>query len=214
MALFLGRLTPDTRSRDLEDLFGKYGRVTRLDIKRGAISGYGFVEYEDPRDADEAVRKLDGTVVNGRPIVVEFAKNNGHRAGDNECFKVRHWARDCRSGGRGDRERRRSRSPRRRSRSRSRSPRRDYDRDRGYERRDYDRRDRSPRRDYRDDRRDDFRGDDRREERRDDRREDRGRDERERDEPHRSGEDRDREEHRREEDRAHSRSRSRSPRQD
>lgn len=35
MALFLGRLTADTRSRDLEDLFAKYGRVTRLDIKRG-----------------------------------------------------------------------------------------------------------------------------------------------------------------------------------
>lgn len=37
MALFLGRLTPDTRSRDLEDLFAKYGRVTRLDIKRGNL---------------------------------------------------------------------------------------------------------------------------------------------------------------------------------
>lgn len=35
MALFLGRLSADTRSRDLEDLFAKYGRVTRLDIKRG-----------------------------------------------------------------------------------------------------------------------------------------------------------------------------------
>ncbi|KAF9293400.1 hypothetical protein BGZ88_005427 [Linnemannia elongata] len=87
MALFLGRLTADTRSRDLEDLFAKYGRVTRLDIKRGTNSGYGFVEYEDPRDADEAVHKLNGHMVNGNPIVVEFAKNNGRRAGDNECFK-------------------------------------------------------------------------------------------------------------------------------
>ncbi|KAF9392468.1 hypothetical protein CPC16_003297, partial [Podila verticillata] len=87
MALFLGRLTPDTRSRDLEDLFAKYGRVTRLDIKRGTNSGFGFVEYEDPRDAEEAVHKLNRHVVNGSEIVVEFAKNNGRRAGDNECFK-------------------------------------------------------------------------------------------------------------------------------
>ncbi|KAF9948391.1 hypothetical protein BGZ72_009704 [Mortierella alpina] len=109
MALFLGRLTHETRSRDLEELFSKYGRVTRLDIKRGTNSGFGFVEYEDPRDAEEAVSKLNGSVVNGSAIVVEFAKNNGRRAGDNECFKCGgdgHWARDCRGGGR-DRERRR-----------------------------------------------------------------------------------------------------------
>ncbi|KAI7817578.1 hypothetical protein BC939DRAFT_465503 [Gamsiella multidivaricata] len=168
MALFLGRLTHDTRSRDLEDLFAKYGRVTRLDIKRGANSGFGFVEYEDPRDAEEAVHKLNGSVVNGNPIVVEFAKNNGRRAGDNECFKCGkegHWARDCRGGSSGGRfsDRRRSRSPRRRSRS----PRRDY-RDRS--------RSRSPRRrDYRDDRRDsrDDRRDSRRDYRDEGRREDR-----------------------------------------
>ncbi|KAG0250353.1 hypothetical protein DFQ27_009455 [Actinomortierella ambigua] len=166
MALFLGRLTPDTRSRDLEDIFAKYGRITRLDIKRGTNSDYGFVEYEDPRDADEAVHKLNGHTVNGSPIVVEYAKNNGRRAGDNECFKCGregHWARDCREGRRRspDRDRRRSRSPRRRysrSRSRSRSPRRDY-------------RNRREDRDYRRDRRDSR--DDR--ERRDDRRDDRDR---------------------------------------
>ncbi|KAI8602374.1 hypothetical protein EDD21DRAFT_372006 [Dissophora ornata] len=160
MALFLGRLSHDTRSRDLEDLFAKYGRVTRLDIKRGTNSGYGFVEYEDPRDAEEAVHKLNGSLVNGNPIVVEFAKNNGRRAGDNECFKCGkegHWARDCRGGSSGGRfgDRRRSRSPRRRSRSprrdqrersRSRSPRRREYRDERRESRD-DRRD-SSRRDY------------------------------------------------------------------
>ncbi|KAG0084652.1 hypothetical protein BGZ93_001118, partial [Podila epicladia] len=84
MALFLGRLAPDTRPRDLEDLFAKYGKVIRLDIKRG----FGFVEYEDPRDGEEAVSKLNGHLINGGPMVVEFAKNNGRRAGENECYKA------------------------------------------------------------------------------------------------------------------------------
>ncbi|KAG0217016.1 hypothetical protein BGX31_000382 [Mortierella sp. GBA43] len=175
MALFLGRLAPDTRSRDLEDLFAKYGRVTRLDIKRGTNSDFGFVEYEDPRDADEAVHKLNGSVVNGKPIVVEFAKNNGRRAGDNECFKCGkegHWARDCRDGGRYSDRRRSSRSPRRREyrdRSRSRSPgrRRDFREGGRRDSRDDRRESRDDRRDSRDDRREsrrDFRDDDRRKE--------------------------------------------------
>ncbi|KAG0286783.1 hypothetical protein BGZ96_009169 [Linnemannia gamsii] len=237
MALFLGRLSADTRSRDLEDLFAKYGRVTRLDIKRGTNSGYGFVEYEDPRDADEAVHKLNGTVVNGNPIVVEFAKNNGRRAGDNECFKCGkegHWARDCRGGGR-DRERRRTLDmdifrleifrqlfsfdmaaydPDPMAQAEpglvSRSPRRRSRSRSRSPRRDYDR-DRYERRDY--DRRDRSPRREYREDRREDRRDDRaGREERE--EPHREERGARDEPRRGEEDRARSRSRSRSPRQD
>lgn len=34
-ALFVGRLPSDCRARELEDFFGKYGRLTRCDIKRG-----------------------------------------------------------------------------------------------------------------------------------------------------------------------------------
>ena len=40
------------RERDLERLFDKYGPIARLDMK----SGYAFVEYNDPRDGDDAVR--------------------------------------------------------------------------------------------------------------------------------------------------------------
>lgn len=34
-SLFVGKLAFDCRTRELEDLFGKYGRITRCDIKRG-----------------------------------------------------------------------------------------------------------------------------------------------------------------------------------
>ena len=33
--LFVGRLTLDTRSSDLEKIFEKYGKLTRCDVKPG-----------------------------------------------------------------------------------------------------------------------------------------------------------------------------------
>lgn len=41
-----------TRERDLEHEFDRYGRVERVDLK----NGFGFVEFDDPRDADDAIR--------------------------------------------------------------------------------------------------------------------------------------------------------------
>ena len=37
MALFIGRIPMDTRVRELEDVFIKYGRIIRCDVKRGKL---------------------------------------------------------------------------------------------------------------------------------------------------------------------------------
>ncbi|KAE9444736.1 hypothetical protein C3L33_23366, partial [Rhododendron williamsianum] len=68
--LFVGRLSSRTRSRDLEDLFSRYGRVRNVDMKRD----YAFVEFSDPRDADDARYGLNGRELDGSRITVEFAK--------------------------------------------------------------------------------------------------------------------------------------------
>ncbi|CAK9155097.1 unnamed protein product [Ilex paraguariensis] len=74
--LYVGRLSSRTRSRDLEDIFSRYGRVRDVDMKRE----FAFVEFSDPRDADDARYRLNGREVDGSRILVEFAKGEGYDA--------------------------------------------------------------------------------------------------------------------------------------
>ncbi|KAG8195103.1 hypothetical protein JTE90_013580 [Oedothorax gibbosus] len=140
--LFVGRLPIDIREQDVEKVFEKYGRLLRCDVKYGmyGASGrrgsgrtgmaYAFVDYDDRRDAEDAIRYENGREMHGQSIVVEWARgpsNRNRRDGSygrssrqsEECYRCRrtgHWARDCPE----DRDRRGYRS-RNRSRSRSRS---------------------------------------------------------------------------------------------
>jgi len=53
--------------RDLEDVFGYYGKLRRVDIK----NGYAFVHFDDDRDAEDAIRGEDGKDFMGRSLIVE-----------------------------------------------------------------------------------------------------------------------------------------------
>ncbi|GJM90066.1 hypothetical protein PR202_ga06309 [Eleusine coracana subsp. coracana] len=80
--VFCGNLDYDVRISEIERLFGKYGRVERVDLK----TGFAFVYMEDERDGDDAIRKLDGIEFGrkGRRIRVEWTKEDrsaGRRGG-------------------------------------------------------------------------------------------------------------------------------------
>merc|ERR1712038_1393820 len=98
--IYIGGLRDDANRYDLEDAFTKYGPVRNVWVARRP-PGFAFVEMEDPRDAEDAVRGIDGTRVCGSRVKVEMSNGGKKR----------------------DRSRSRDRGrDRRRSRSRSRSP--------------------------------------------------------------------------------------------
>ncbi|CAO2041261.1 unnamed protein product [Urochloa humidicola] len=72
--VFCGNLDYDVRISEIERLFGKYGRVERVDLK----TGFAFVYMEDERDAEDAINRLDGIDFGrkGRRIRVEWTKED------------------------------------------------------------------------------------------------------------------------------------------
>ncbi|KAF7778618.1 hypothetical protein Agabi119p4_2963 [Agaricus bisporus var. burnettii] len=73
--LYLGRLPPDARSEDVQKFFDGFGRI--IDCR--VMTGFGFVEFESPKDAEEAVHTFNGKSFMGANIVVEFAKESRPR---------------------------------------------------------------------------------------------------------------------------------------
>lgn len=76
--LFVGGLPYATSSSELEELFGKVGRVESAtvitDRNTGRSRGFGFVEMANEDDAAKAIEKLNGNEVGGRNIVVAEAR--------------------------------------------------------------------------------------------------------------------------------------------
>ncbi|XP_073105050.1 serine/arginine-rich splicing factor SR30 isoform X2 [Elaeis guineensis] len=72
--LYVGNLPGDIREREVEDLFYKYGPIVDIDLKiPPRPPGYAFVEFEDPRDAEDAIRGRDGYNFDGHRLRVELA---------------------------------------------------------------------------------------------------------------------------------------------
>lgn len=68
--LYVGRLSHDVRTGDIEDLFQPYGRI--VDVR--LMGTFGFVELDSPRDAESAIKALHGQDLKGERLIVESAK--------------------------------------------------------------------------------------------------------------------------------------------
>jgi cold-inducible RNA-binding protein len=76
--LYVGNLTFNTTTADLETLFGQHGDVKKAQVindrDTGRSRGFGFVEMESQEGANTAISALNGTDLDGRDLTVSIAK--------------------------------------------------------------------------------------------------------------------------------------------
>lgn len=78
MKLYVGGLAYSVTDSELEALFAEQGKVISATVIKdrdsGQSKGFGFVEMEDVKAAQNAIKELSGKELGGRAIVVNQAR--------------------------------------------------------------------------------------------------------------------------------------------
>lgn len=90
MKLYVGNLSFQTSSEDLQQLFTQVGTVQSAavveDRETGRSRGFGFVEMSSKEEGEAAISQLNGKEVNGRNLNVNEAKPRENRSGGRGGF--------------------------------------------------------------------------------------------------------------------------------
>lgn len=83
MKLYVGGLAYSVTSKELEEVFAQYGKIVNASVvndrETGRSKGFGFVEIEDIKDGQNAIKELNGKEIAGRAIVVNQARPQENR---------------------------------------------------------------------------------------------------------------------------------------
>jgi len=78
MKMYVGNLSFNTTESQLQELFAAFGSVQSaslvMDRDTGRPRGFGFVEMNNDAEANAAMAKLNGSMVDGRNLTVNEAK--------------------------------------------------------------------------------------------------------------------------------------------
>ncbi len=85
MKLYVGNISFNTSSNDLQSMFAAYGPVLSASViedrETGRSRGFGFVEMESTSDGATAIEQLNGKEVDGRSLKVNEAKPRDNAGG-------------------------------------------------------------------------------------------------------------------------------------
>lgn len=78
MSVYIGNLSYEVTSEDLNEVFAEYGTVKRVhlptDRETGRMRGFAFVEMDSEKEEEAAISALDGAEWMGRDLKVNKAK--------------------------------------------------------------------------------------------------------------------------------------------
>ena len=85
MKLYVGNLSFQTTSEDLQQLFAQAGTVESASVVEdrdtGRSRGFGFVEMATKEDGEKAIEQFNGTDLAGRNLTVNEARPREDRGG-------------------------------------------------------------------------------------------------------------------------------------
>lgn len=76
--VYVGGLTRNASKEEIEKEFSRYGKLTNIFVARNP-PGFAFVEFDDPRDAADAVKALDGRMICGVRARVELSHGKSRK---------------------------------------------------------------------------------------------------------------------------------------
>jgi len=90
MKLYVGNLSFQTSSTDLENLFATAGTVESASVvedrETGRSRGFGFVEMASREEGEAAIQQFNGKEFNGRNLNVNEARPREERGGNRGGF--------------------------------------------------------------------------------------------------------------------------------
>ncbi len=88
--LFVGNLSFETKTSDLESLFAQAGSCESAavitDRESGQSRGFGFVEMSSASEAQQAISKFNGIELQGRTLNVSEAKERSSGGGNSRRY--------------------------------------------------------------------------------------------------------------------------------